>query len=178
MAAGLTRAATTADIPAVTALINRAYDLVERSFVRGDRVTESEVARMLAAPESTILLLEPEEAGRPVLVGAVCYRDEEHGGYFGPLAVDPAYQGQGAGQRLVAAVEAHCAARGHRRLDLTVLSVRPELLAYYRRLGFSEVGTEPYPEPDIFRVPVHLIRMSKTLTMESPCGSASVAPPS
>jgi len=59
--------------------------------------------------------------------------------YFGPLSVDPARQGSGTGKLLVKAAEE------------------------YRKLGYAETGTEPFPETELTKLPCHLICMSKEL---------------
>ncbi|MGH9740377.1 MAG: GNAT family N-acetyltransferase [Candidatus Acidiferrales bacterium] len=65
-------------------------------------------------------------------------------GYFGMLAVDPLHQGKRAGTRMVGAAEDYCRERGCKAMDITVLSLRPELLPFYHRLGYGEIGTEDF----------------------------------
>lgn len=68
-------------------------------------------------------------------------------GYFGLLAVDPARQRSGAGARLIAAAEEYCRSAGRHFMDLTLVNLRTELPPYYRRFGYVENGTLPFP-PD------------------------------
>jgi ribosomal protein S18 acetylase RimI-like enzyme len=65
-------------------------------------------------------------------------------GYLGQLAVDPAHQGAGLGRSLVEAAEGHLSSRGCEAVDITVLSLRPELPPIYRRFGYVETGTEEF----------------------------------
>ena len=50
-------------------------------------------------------------------------------------------------------------------MDITVLSLRPELPPYYRKLGYVETGTEEFhpSRPLKAGVECHCIRMTKVL---------------
>ena len=149
------REATAADVPALAALINRAYR-VEDFFVEGDRIDEAE----LGALWPRFLVLE-EEGGR--LGGCVLVEHDGRRGYLGLLSVDPELQGGGRGRRLVAAVEARCREAGCVALDLRVVDLREELFPFYRRLGFAEVGREPFSDPDKLKRPAGFVRLRKPL---------------
>jgi ribosomal protein S18 acetylase RimI-like enzyme len=86
-------------------------------------------------------------------------------GYVGMLAVNPDHQGGGLGRRLMKAAEERFRAHGCDAVEITVLSLRPELLAIYRRFGFVETGTEPfhYPHPLAPGLECHCIVMQKPL---------------
>ena len=55
------------------------------------------------------------------------------------VAVDPAFQGQGLGRRLMAFAEQYAREHGLRELRLYTNKVMVENLAFYRNLGFVEV---------------------------------------
>jgi hypothetical protein len=67
---------------------------------------------------------------------------------------------------LVAAGEERCRELGCRMMDLLIVNVREELPAFYRRLGYDETGTEPFPADVPTRLPCHFIKMSKPLDVE------------
>jgi ribosomal protein S18 acetylase RimI-like enzyme len=55
------------------------------------------------------------------------------------VAVDPAFQGQGLGRRLMAFAEQLARERGLRELRLYTNEVMVESLAFYQRLGLTEI---------------------------------------
>jgi len=96
-----------------------------------------------------------------------CIYAETHGnrGYLGQLAVDPGHQRSGLGKQMLAASEDHFREKGCDAIDITVLSLRPELLPIYTRLGFVETGTEPFQMSRTLKdaQECHCIKMSKPL---------------
>src|SRR5262249_15002811 len=83
-------------------------------------------------------------------------------GYFGMLSVDPARQKEGLGRRLVEIAEQRCRDAGCRIMELHAVNLRPELLPYYRRLGYVESGTAPFTSERL-KQPAHFIIMEKPL---------------
>jgi GNAT superfamily N-acetyltransferase len=156
------RRAARPDVPLVVGVVNRAYR-VEDAFVAGDRMTVSAAEAALAGPDRAIVVAEAPGPTGARIAGAVFIEVRGARGYFGPLAVDPDFQGRGLGRRLVEAAADYCRDRGCRQLDLDVLDVRPELLSVYGALGFLSTGTSAYPYPDRLRRPAHLILMSRPL---------------
>jgi len=53
------------------------------------------------------------------------------------------HRGRGIATALLAAAEREAAARGHRRLTLTVSEGKPEVRALYERRGFRDAGVPP-----------------------------------
>jgi predicted N-acetyltransferase YhbS len=150
------RTATPADAGTITALINAAFQ-VERFFIDGDRTNTDQVRAYMA--KGTFLVA--EEGGVPV--GCVYAEERGDRGYFGLLAVDPAQHGQGLGRTLVEAAEARLRRAGCRAVDISVVDLRTELPPFYRRLGYVETGTAPFPDPEKATRPCHFILMSKSL---------------
>jgi ribosomal protein S18 acetylase RimI-like enzyme len=154
------RRATPEDAPEIVRVINLAYR-VEDFFIDGDRTNTDDIRVRLSRPHGVFLVADASEAGG--LAAAVYVEVRGDRGYFGMLAVDPAYQQRGLGRALAVAAESHCAAAGCRDLDIDVVDLRTELPDFYRVLGFSPVGTAPFPDPHKLRRPAHLITMSKPL---------------
>jgi len=131
------RLATPADRPRLIAIINAAFAI--ETFLEGTRTDDERLAAMMQKGE---IILAENSSGEVV---ASIYA-ETHGnrGYLGQLAVDPAHQRSSIGKQMLAAAEDHFRARACEAIDITVLSLRPELLPIYRRMGFVETGTEEF----------------------------------
>lgn len=84
------------------------------------------------------IILKATIAGR--LVGSVRAQLAAGTGYIGRLIVDPAYQGQGIGRRLMAAIETALAPAA--RYELFTGDRSERNLALYQRLGYQPVRTE------------------------------------
>lgn len=151
------RIAQPGDSREITDLINRAYE-VEAFFVEGDRIERVEVDRFVRAGRFFRLR---DSANR--LVACIYYREHSDHAYFGMLAVDPSARGQQLGRRLIAFVEARARLRGFGRMRILVVNLREELPPWYQRLGYAEVGTEPFEDPRRIR-PAHFLVFEKELT--------------
>jgi ribosomal protein S18 acetylase RimI-like enzyme len=152
------RAATAADRARLISLINAAFTV--ETFLQGPRTDEQ---RLAAAMEKGTILLGENDEGR-VLASVYMELRGTHG-YLGMLAVDPALQRGGLGRRMMKAAEDRFRTQGCDALEITVLSLRPELLPIYRRFGFVETGTEEfhYPHPLAPGLECHCIVMQKPL---------------
>ena len=161
-----TRIAVPRDARAVAALISLAYR-VEDFFKIGDRTDEADVLSRMRKGEFLLLLEEKEDDEGEVeggaLVGAVYVVIHGETGYFGMLSIDPARQGHGLGRQLIAAAEAHCRNAGCRQMELEVVNLRTELPPFYRRFGYAETVTRPFPDHERAKLPCHFIVMTKSL---------------
>lgn len=153
------RPATSADSERLIPLINSAFAAAE-PFMTGPR---TDPTRLAQAMDSGTLLVAEDASGH--LRASVYAEVRGTRGYVGMLAVDPGQQRRGIGRRMMAAAEEFLRSKGCVVLDITVLSLRPELPPLYRQLGFAETGTEPflYPHPIAEGKPCHCIVMSKAL---------------
>ena len=150
------RDATTADIPALHALIESAYRgeasragwTTEADLLDGQRTDPDDLADILADPKQA--LLTAWRGGQ--LVGCVRIADRgDATGEFGMLSVSPTMQGGGLGRRLVEAANTTLADRfGARRVRISVFPQRETLIAWYERLGYRPTGDTlqfPYGDP-------------------------------
>jgi ribosomal protein S18 acetylase RimI-like enzyme len=165
--------ATAADVPALAALINRAYRgaaslqgwTTEDHLLDGPRISEAALRDMLDAPLATLLTYRGDTTA--ALTGCVYLQQQGAQLYLGTLAVAPEAQAQGVGQQLLAAAERYAQQRGCTTLKITVLSARTELLAWYERHGYVRTGAaEPFPATTAFgrpRQPLTLLELTKTV---------------
>jgi predicted N-acetyltransferase YhbS len=170
------RLATAGDRADLLSLINSAFSI--ETFLEGTRTDEARLAAMMRKGEILVaentygLLLgciytevrdSRSSLGR--LFAHARGADRRARGYMGQLAVDPANQGAGLGRLLIEAAEDHLRHQGCAAVDITVLSMRPELLPLYRRFGYVETGTEEFQSSQALKpgVECHCIVMSKEL---------------
>lgn len=141
------RAATTADLARLHPVVERAYrgesaragwtheaDLI----VEGARTDLQTLQAIIEDPAQRLLIAERE--GDPI--GCVQVTDRGKGlAYLGLLSVDPQLQAGGLGKKLLDAAER--VARDvfdARRMEMTVIDKREELIAWYRRRGYLPSG--------------------------------------
>ena len=142
------------EAPAVTRVINSAFRPAEEFFVDGDRISVAETRKYF---EKGAFLVAGEFAG----VVYVELRGSR--AYFGLLSVDPNRQGEGIGRALIAAAEDFARDNGCFYMDINVVNLRTELPPMYRKLGYVEVGTLPWPDGVPSKLPCHFVQMEKDL---------------
>ena len=171
------RDATEADVEELVALVESAYRgdasragwTTEADLLDGQRTDPEGVREVIAAPRSRLLVAERDGgvdggadggadavgdgAGRAIV--ACCQlehrsRPDGERAYFGMFAVSPALQGAGLGTQVMA--EAERIAReewGATAMEMTVISVREDLIAFYERRGYRRTGEmTPFPYGD------------------------------
>ena len=154
------RIASVADAEAITALINAAFPIAEGFFIDGDRITLEEVISSFDIGEFFVA----EEQGK--LTACVYLEPQLERTYLGLLSVDPSLQRAGLGTKLLEAAETHCAKRGSKSIYMRVVNQRSDLPAYYRKRGYIETGTSPFPDDIKTKIPCWFIVMSKSLVTE------------
>ncbi len=169
-------AARDADVPAIVALMNRAYRgggseagwTTEADAIEGTRTTEAMLREDMASnPDATMLVWRrPDDS----LLGCVWLEPERDGvWYLGSLTVDTREQNGGHGRKLLAAAENWISERGGNEIKMTVVNVRDALIAWYERRGYTLTGeTKPFPYgDDRFGVPrrddLHFVVLHKRL---------------
>ena len=146
-----------ADYVAIVDLANLAYRgygstaswNIETGIIEGQRLNESLLRDDLAAkPEAQLLTFRGDPDGP--LLGTV-WLDKKKGGVWnlGLLTIRPDLQNKQLGRALLAAAEDFARERGGRRIRMTVVNVRDNLLAWYQRRGYRVTGeTQPFPYGD------------------------------
>jgi predicted N-acetyltransferase YhbS len=160
------RVAGEADVPRLVEMINAAF--VVESFIEG---TRTDAARLAEQMKKGAILLAEQGDGQLVASVYIEKRGLEkreidkrgQRGYLGMLAVAPAWQGRSLSRRMMREAETWLRREGCVGVDITVLSLRAELLPLYRRFGFVETGTLPFKPDQKLRAgfECHCIAMSK-----------------
>lgn len=146
------------DFPAIADLVNSAYRgdssragwTTEADYLDGQRTDPKTLAADLAAqPGAELLVLRdgPDED----LLGTVWLEPSKAEGawYLGMLTVKPTLQDRQLGRGLLEAAEAYAQAKGARRIEMTVVTIRDTLIAWYERRGYRRTGeTRPFPYGD------------------------------
>ena len=157
------RQATLEDVDSLLSLLNQCYRedvgwTNEAHLVGGIRTTAQEVKAIINAPRHYLFVFPEVEADKETgkILGciAVDIKAEQNTAYIGMFAVHPSLQGLGVGSEILQAAETfagrHLKANdtAHKtRLTMSILSQRPELLAYYQRRDYQLNGERlPFPE--------------------------------
>ena len=127
------RLATQDDIAQIVRLVNAAYAKYLDRMEKPPAPMLADYATLIASGEVYVLESGAEIAGLLVIEA----RDQTL--FIENVAVDPAFQRQGLGRRLMAFAEQHARERGLREVRLYTNEVMVENLAFYQRLGFVEV---------------------------------------
>lgn len=140
------RTATFADLPRLHPVIERAYRgesarqgwTHEADLLEGQRTDLETLEAIVADPAQRLLIGEQDG----VVIGCVNLTDKGDGlAYLGLLCVDPSLQAAGAGRQLLAAAEACARDEFHAdRIEMTVIDVRPRLIGWYERRGYTQTG--------------------------------------
>jgi ribosomal protein S18 acetylase RimI-like enzyme len=179
-----TTQARAADVPALVELINGAYRgessrrgwTNETDLVGGRRIDAATLEAIVANADEAMLVLRAQSGlfacahvaplGQGVATIAL-------------LTVRPALQASGLGRQMLAAAERHAQARlGARTIEITVVSAREELVAWYERRGYRATGElRPFPYNDErFGVPkrdgLTMLVMRRALAPQGPSDAA------
>lgn len=146
--------ATLEDVSELNKLINSGYRgefskkgwTTEANILEGSRTNEAELKEIIGANENTLLKF--TEGNQ--IIGCVLLVEKEQQLYLGMLTVSPMLQNSGIGKKLLQQAEVHAQALGLPKIVMTVISMRTELIDWYKRHGYIDTGDrEPFPVSDI-----------------------------
>lgn len=157
------RKATPADIPALLALVKSAYRgedsrqgwTTEADLVADERIDSAGLLAKITAAGSTVLLAttttnNATTEGEDLLACCEVLRHPPPSdlSYFGLFAVNPKLQNGGIGRKMLAEAERYAREEmGAGRMEMTVVWLREELIAWYVRRGYVVVVGEKRPFP-------------------------------
>ncbi len=142
------------DAPAIVDLVNSGYRgdasrvgwTTEADYLVGIRTDVNEVRSLIAAADTMLLLcLQDNES-----IGSVLLQRTGDAAYLGMFVVKPTLQGQGIGKAFLCATEQAIAQQWRaKKVQMTVITLRRELIAYYERRGYRRTGVyKPFPIED------------------------------
>lgn len=148
--------ATEADVDALVDLVQAAYRgdasrggwTTEADLLDGQRVDASMVRDALGRAEVRVVC--GRRDGQLVACCELRHEPDRRTVHLGMFAVRPGIQGEGLGRSVLAEGERVAAETWRaRRLELSVISARAELIAWYERRGYERTGeTAPFPYGD------------------------------
>lgn len=151
--------ATLQDIPKLVVLINSAYRgdsskkgwTTEADLLDGVRTDKDSLEKMINKKNAVILQFCDE---KNILQACVYLEKKETKMYLGMLTVSPLQQAKGIGKKLLSASEKYANEQKYSIVEMTVISVRTELITWYEKNGYYKTGeTKPFPDDIKFGIP-------------------------
>jgi ribosomal protein S18 acetylase RimI-like enzyme len=145
--------ATINDVESLNRLINSAYRgesskkgwTTEEHLLGGIRTKEEDLVTTILKPDTTILKYTENQE----IIGCVMLVKKTDKLYLGMLTVSPDLQGGGIGKKLLKAADNFAKENDYSKIGMTVISVRTELINWYKRHGYVDTGEkEPFPMND------------------------------
>ncbi|KAK4159615.1 acyl-CoA N-acyltransferase [Cladorrhinum sp. PSN259] len=142
------RIATPSDAPAIQPLVQSAYRgessrkgwTTEADLLSGNRIDVAGITAKITAPNSAVILAYAPEENRLIGCCEVLQKSSDVA-YFGMFAVDPTRQAGGVGRQVLAYAEEHARLTfGVKKMEMSVIEVRKELIAWYMRRGYKDSG--------------------------------------
>ncbi len=142
--------ATINDVSELNILVNSAYRgetskkgwTTEANILGGIRISEKELLLLISKPENAIFKL----IERGIILACVLLIEKKDKLYLGMLTVNPELQNSGMGKKLLHFAENYAMDLDLRSIEMTVISVRNELIAWYKRHGYNDSGKrQPFP---------------------------------
>jgi len=172
------RRATSADIPAIVALVESVYRgenskkgwTTEEHLLDGQRTDNAMVRELMKAPGHVFLLAESD--GK-VLASVLLERRETYA-YIGMLSVNVEAQNLKLGRRMLDECEIFASREWNlNETRITVIEMRTELVAWYERRGYTRTGnvegfhTDPrFGKPKVAYDDLHLIEMARPIELK------------
>ena len=161
------------DIVSLNTLINSAYRgefskkgwTTEAHILEGSRTTEVELLGIIQDASHTIL----KYSDNGKIIGCVLLKVKANELYLGMLTVSPDLQNSGIGKKLLRQAEVFAVEMQLPKIVMTVITVRVELIAWYKRNGYVDTGArEPFPVSDVFnpttKEPLEFMVLEKVIT--------------
>ena len=153
------RFAQLSDVALLEKLVNSAYRgdssrkgwTTEADLLDGIRTNQEQLTQQISGIHSTMLIY--EDANKQP-IACVYLEDKATSLYLGMLTVRPDLQAAGIGKKLLQAAEEYANWLGKHAIQMTVISVRASLIAWYQRRGYQLTDKkEKFPTGTAFGIP-------------------------
>ncbi|ETS73391.1 hypothetical protein PFICI_14996 [Pestalotiopsis fici W106-1] len=152
------RIATSNDATILLPLIRSAYRgkdssagwTTESDLLTDERIDAAGIISKINTPHSFIFVAEDEQ-DVPISCCEVVWRKGGDSAYFGLFAVDPTRQGGGIGRQVLTYAEEFAQRQwGVRKMEMMVIWLREDIIAWYARRGYQKTGeTRPFPYAEL-----------------------------
>ena len=138
--------ASVADMAAIAILLNSAYRgesskqgwTSEANIIAGDvRTDENSLLELIKQPNCVMVKYTDDEQQ---IIGCVNLQQQDNKIYLGMLSVRPQLQGGGVGKQLLNAAEEYARHLQCLTVYMTVVTVRTELIDWYKRYSYKDTG--------------------------------------
>ena len=135
---------TVTDVPELNALINSAYRgedskrgwTTEADLLTGARIDEEELIKIIFSRDTFILKYAEDKK----IIACMLLEKRANALYLGMLTVSPELQGKGVGKELLKAAEQYAMQFECDKIEMSVISIRHELIEWYQRHGYKDTG--------------------------------------
>jgi ribosomal protein S18 acetylase RimI-like enzyme len=132
------------DAEELNKLVNSAYRgdtsrqgwTTEADLLDGTRIDAEGIKEVIKTPNTTVLKYVEDNT----ILGCVELKSNHDKIYLGMLSVKPNLQGKGIGKALLQAAEIEAKKKNCHSIYMTVISVRKELIDWYLRHGYVDIG--------------------------------------
>lgn len=142
------------DVSELNALVNSAYRgesskqgwTTEADLLDGIRIDDERLTELIQKGDSVILKY-TDSSNK--IIGCVHLENKHDRMYLGMLTVSPMLQARGIGKELMQAAETHARKHSCNSVYMSVITARPELLAWYEKHGYKNTGIKKqFPSED------------------------------
>lgn len=162
------RRADTADVDVIVALVESVYRgegskrgwTTEADILGGQRTDRDMIKNLMNDGDCLFLLC----VDKGIVIASVLLERKVHYAYLGMLAVDVNYQNLKLGRRMIQVAEKWVREQWQmKEMRMSVIDVRPELIAWYERRGYQRTGDhQDFPSDVRFGIPkVPVLRLAE-----------------
>lgn len=160
------------NVPAATIVVNDAYRseggwTTEKDIISGLRCTEEDMVQFITEngkPNTLLFAFKNNFVAGTIKINPS--HESPNEAEVGLFSVSPLHQSRGIGRKLICQAMSEMTKLGFDTAVIQVLENRPEIISWYRKLGFEKTGERiPFGWPEKLKVleDIHVLILKKTL---------------